>query len=121
MLRRPPSITRTDTICPDSTHCRSVVGCIGLALSHRMYRLDESGNAISTVGRWIFRTALAWLTWVLTESAAWLVVIAFADTIPMVVLSIFAGAVSDRIGPLRLMKAVQLGIRSEEHTLNSSH
>jgi len=85
-------------------------GGIGRALSHRMYRRYWTGNAVSTVGRWIFRTALAWLVWEITHSAAWLGIVAFAEIFPMVLLSVFAGAVSDRFGPLRLIKAVQLGI-----------
>lgn len=88
----------------------SALGGIGRALSHRMYRRYWTGNAISTVGRWIFRTALAWLVWELTNSTAWLGIVAFGEIFPMVLLSVFAGAVADRIGPLRLMRAVQLGI-----------
>jgi MFS family permease len=88
----------------------SVFGGIARALSHRMYRRYWTANAISTVGRWVFRTALAWLTWELTESPAWLGIVAFTEIFPMVLLSVFAGAVADRIGPLRLMRVVQLAI-----------
>ncbi|MEK9931427.1 MAG: MFS transporter [Rhodospirillaceae bacterium] len=86
----------------------SFLGGIGVALSHQQYRLYFITNLISTIGRWIYRSSAAWFTWKLTGSYEWLGIIAFADIFPMVVLSMFAGALSDRIGYMRVIRATQL-------------
>lgn len=86
----------------------TIFGGISQALSNPKYRLFWATNGISTAGRWVYRTAVLWLTWDLTNSTFWLGVMAFADVFPMVVLSIFAGAISDRIGYIRVIKAMQL-------------
>jgi predicted MFS family arabinose efflux permease len=86
----------------------SFLGGIGVALSHPQYRLYFITNLISTIGRWIYRSSAAWFTWKLTGSYEWLGIIAFADIFPMVVLSMFAGALSDRIGYMRVIRATQL-------------
>jgi len=87
---------------------RSFLGGIGVALSHAQYRLYFITNLISTIGRWIYRSSAAWFTWKLTGSYEWLGIIAFADIFPMVVLSMFAGALSDRIGYMRVIRTTQL-------------
>ena len=61
------------------------------------------------IGRWLHRMAAGWLAWELTESTSWLGIVAFADALPMVVLSIFAGAIGDRMGYLRVIRASQFG------------
>ena len=43
------------------------LGGIGKALSNRPFRRYWMANAGSIVGRWIYRTAVAWLVWELTE------------------------------------------------------
>ena len=54
-------------------------GGIGRALSHRDYCIYWTSNGINTIGRWMYRIAVGWLTWELTESTTWLGIIAFAD------------------------------------------
>lgn len=88
----------------------SLLGGIGAALSNPQFRLYWSTNAVSTIGRWVYRTAVGWLTWELTKDPKWLGIVAFADVFPMVALSIFAGAVSDRIGYMKVIRATQLGM-----------
>ena len=77
-------------------------GGIGRALSHRDYCLYWASNGITTIGRWMYRIAVGWLTWELTESTTWLGIIAFAESFPLVVFSILAGAIADRIGYIRI-------------------
>jgi len=84
-----------------------LLGGIGRALSHKAFFLLWWSNGIITSGRWMFRTALGWITWELTESPWWLGALAFADTIPMVLLSIFAGAWADRFGNLIVLRMSQ--------------
>lgn len=85
-------------------------GGIGKALSNRPFRRYWASNAGSTIGRWIYRTAVGWLVWELTRDPKWLGIIAFADLFPMVVLSIVAGAISDRVGYVRVIRLSQLGM-----------
>ncbi len=54
------------------------------------------------------RTAVGWLTWELTESTSWLGIVAFADLVPMVLFSILAGAIADRVGLMRIVKLSQI-------------
>lgn len=85
-------------------------GGIAAALSNPQFRLYWSSNAVSTIGRWVYRTAVAWLAWELTKDPKWLGIVAFADIFPMVALSIFAGAMSDRIGYMKVIRSTQLGM-----------
>lgn len=79
-------------------------GGIARALSTPQFRNYWAGNGISTTGRWAHRVAIGWLTWELTESEAWLGIVAFADLFPTVVIPIFSGVIADRIGYVRLMR-----------------
>ena len=91
-----------------SRQVSTLFGGIGRALSHRNFRRFWAADAISTVGRWMYRMAVGWLTWELTESTSWLGILAFADTFPMVVLSVFAGAIADRVGYVRVIRMCQI-------------
>jgi MFS family permease len=84
-------------------------GGIARALSIPEFRNYWAGNGISTIGRWAYRVAVGWLTWQLTESEAWLGIVAFADLFPMVVIPVFAGVIADRAGYVRLMRWTVLG------------
>ena len=83
-------------------------GGIGRTLSHSGYFLLWWGNGTNTTGRWLFKVSLGWLTWQLTESPAWLGIVAFADTFPMVIMTIIAGAWADRFGNLYLLRLSQM-------------
>lgn len=85
----------------------SLFGGMGGALRTPLYRRFFLSNFVSTIGRWLYRMAVGWLTWELTHSPAWLGVVAFCDTFPMVVLSPIAGALADRIGNVRIMRVSQ--------------
>ena len=85
----------------------AVFGGIGRALAHRIYRDFWMGNTVSQIGRWMWRTALGWLTWELTRSTSWLGIIAFAEAAPLVAFTLIAGALADRTGYFRIMRATQ--------------
>ncbi len=88
----------------------SLFGGIGTALANPQFLLFWSGNSFSTIGRWVYRTAVGWMVWELTGDPKWLGIVAFVDVFPMVVLSIVAGAISDRIGFVKLIKLAQIGM-----------
>ncbi len=80
------------------------VSSIVRALQNRNYRIYISGNAISLVGSWMQRLAIGWLTWQLTESGAWLGLMAFADLFPSIILGPIGGAIADRRSRLRILQ-----------------
>ena len=87
-----------------SMRTSQIFGGMGQALSHPNYRLYWIGQSTSITGRWMQRMAVGWLVWELTESTSWLGIVAFADTIPLLVFTLIAGAITDRIGYFRVMR-----------------
>ena len=55
----------------------------------------------------MYRIAVGWLTWEITESTVWLGIIAFAETFPLVIFSVIAGALADRMGYIRITVIAQ--------------
>ena len=88
----------------------AIFGGIGRALSNPVYRRYFISHTFSMTGRWLYRMAIGWLAWELTKSTSWLGVVAFADAFPMVVVSLVAGAIGDRMGFLRVVRFAQFGV-----------
>lgn len=82
-------------------------GALGRSLAIRDYRLFVIGNLTSNIGLWAQRIALGWLTWELTESAAWLGAIAIAESAPLLIFSVIAGTVIDRVDYFKLLRFTQ--------------
>ncbi len=80
---------------------RSGLAVIASTFRHRNFALFMWGMTPSLVTLWMQRLAIGWLAWQLTHSPTWLGLIAFADLFPTMVLSPFAGAMMDRINPLK--------------------
>jgi MFS family permease len=83
------------------------------ALRHRNYRLFWSGALIANIGSWMRTIALGWLVLELTDSALLLGVVSFAQTVPILLLSLPAGVVADRFsrrGVLFVTQALLLGL-----------
>ena len=78
------------------------------ALKHRNYRLFISGQVISLSGTWMQRVAQAWLVYELTKSAFALGVIGFATRAPVIVFSLFAGVLADRVDKRRILVTSQV-------------
>ena len=76
--------------------------------ANRNYWLYVIGNLFSTSGNWVQRVAMGWLTWELTESAAWLGAIAFADMFPTFIIGLVAGTIVDRTDSMRLLRITQI-------------
>lgn len=74
------------------------------ALGIRNYRIYTSGNIVAHFGMWAYRIGLLSLTWELTGSAFWLGAMAMADLFPTVVLSPLAGALTERINRMGMMR-----------------
>jgi len=77
------------------------------ALRHRNYRLLFFGQLISLCGVWMQITAQAWLILRLTNSPLWLGLIAAAQSLPVLLLSLPAGALADKAPKRTLLLATQ--------------
>ncbi len=80
---------------------------------HRNYALFISAQTPAMVTLWLQRLAVGWLTWELTNSPTWLGIIAFADMMPIFLISPFAGAVTDRINPLIPLRIAQVAMTTQ--------
>jgi MFS family permease len=69
---------------------------MGRSLAHRNFRLFFFGQGISLIGTWMQQIALIWLAYRLTHSALFLGLVGFASQIPAVVITPFAGVLTDR-------------------------
>jgi len=66
------------------------------ALQNRNYLIYLTGNTISLHGLWIYRVALGWFAWQLTESELWIGIVAFTQFAPAVLLGPVFGVLADR-------------------------
>lgn len=78
------------------------------ALRHRNFRLFLTGQIFALIGYWIQMVAQSWLLYRLTGSATLLGVLAFASSVPILLLSPLAGLWSDRCNLHRTMFATQI-------------
>jgi MFS family permease len=79
------------------------------ALRHRNFRLFFAGYVVSLVGVWMQRVAQSWLVLDLTGSAFYVGLVDAMGTLPVLLFSLYAGAVADRVSRHRMVVATQLG------------
>jgi MFS family permease len=77
------------------------------SLRHRNFRLYVTGQIISLTGTWMQSVAQGWLMHRLTHSAFWLGLLGFTQFLPVMLLSLWAGAVIDRMDRRRLLCMTQ--------------
>src|SRR2546422_6574076 len=77
------------------------------ALRHRNFRLFWTGQLISLVGTWMQSVAQGWLMHRLTSSAFMLGLLGFIQFLPVLVFSLWAGVVADRVDKRRLLLVTQ--------------
>lgn len=78
------------------------------SLRHRNYRLFFFGQVLSLIGTWMQIMAQQWLVYQLTSSSAWLGTIGFLQNIPILLFSLYAGLLADRMSKHRLMIMMQI-------------
>jgi MFS family permease len=78
------------------------------ALRHSNFRLFLSGQIFALIGYWIQMVAQSWLLYRLTESATLLGLLAFASSLPILLLAPVAGWWADRCNLHRTMFATQV-------------
>ena len=91
---------------------KSALGFEGVAVAfgNPDFRLYALASIPSLLGTWIQRVAVLWLAWELTESGTWLGVLAFADMLPVIVITPVAGAFADRLDRLAISRLLQYGM-----------
>jgi len=77
------------------------------ALRHRNYRLFFLGQLISLTGTWMQTVAQGWLVLRLTGSPLLLGLVAAASSLPVLLLSLPAGALADRVPKRRILLITQ--------------
>ncbi len=77
------------------------------ALRSRNYRLFWIGQLISLVGTWMQGTAQAWLVLQMTQSPLALGIVTTFQTLPIMALALFGGAIADRLPKYRLVLGTQ--------------
>jgi MFS family permease len=78
------------------------------ALRHRNYRLFFIGQLISLIGTWMQSVAQGWLVLRLTDSPALLGLVAAASSLPVLLFSLMAGTLADRLPKHKLLIITQV-------------
>ncbi|MGH7313052.1 MAG: MFS transporter, partial [Candidatus Rokuibacteriota bacterium] len=87
------------------------------ALNHADFRRFCTGQFVSQVGTWMHSVAQAWLVLQLTDSPLLLGLIGTLQFGPMLVFSVVAGAVADRLRKRRLLMVTQSALAAQALTL----
>ncbi|MFA6449830.1 MAG: MFS transporter [bacterium] len=77
------------------------------ALQHRNFRLFWCGQMISTTGTWMQNVALGWLIYRITNSPFYLGLMMTMNSLPILMFSLFAGIIADRVDKRRLVIITQ--------------
>lgn len=97
----------TSTSAQESAAATSRFPPIFRALRHRNYRLFFIGQLISLTGTWMQSVAQGWLVLRLSNSPAMLGLVAAATSLPVLLLSLPAGTLADRVSKRRLLLICQ--------------
>jgi len=79
------------------------------AFRHRNFRIFYAGYVVSLTGIWMQRVAQSWLVLDLTGSAFYVGLVEALGTLPVLLFTLYAGAVADRVSKHRMVIATQAG------------
>jgi MFS family permease len=86
-------------------------------MRHRNFRLWFFGQLTSLVGTWMQTIAQNWLVYQLTGSARDLGLVNFVGAIPLVPLTLYAGAIADRFSKRKIIFAMQSAMMAQAFIL----
>ena len=86
---------------------RAFAGGTFAALRHRDFRIFYGGQILSLVGTWMQSTAHGWLVLELTNSELLLGLVTAAGSIPVLLLTLYAGVMADRRDKRAIILAAQ--------------
>lgn len=78
------------------------------SLKYRNFRLFFPGLITSQVGIWIQNVALSWVVYDMTQSPFMMGTIMFLNTIPLFIITPFAGVIVDKFNRHRLLMIIQI-------------
>lgn len=78
------------------------------ALQHRNFRLFFYGQLVSLIGTWMQSVAQQWLVYRITDSPTKLGLVAAAGSLPVLLLSLWAGVLIDRLPKHKVILATQM-------------
>ena len=87
------------------------------ALRHRNFRLFFGGQLTSLIGTWMQTAAQSWLVLKLTNSPLMLGTVSFANYLPILFITLFAGVIVDRVDRRRLIILTQFLLMMSAFTL----
>jgi MFS family permease len=76
-------------------------------LEHRNFRIFWFGQTLSLIGTWMQTMAQGWLALELTNNAFFVAIVGTVGALPVVLLSLQAGVIADRVDKLKLVRAMQ--------------
>ena len=88
-----------------------------MALRHRNFRLFLTGQFISLCGTWMQTIAQGWLVLQLTNSAFLVGLVTALGSLPILLLSLYAGVVADRVNKRKFILLLQSLMLAEALTL----
>jgi MFS family permease len=80
------------------------------SLRHHNFRVYFLGQLVSLIGSWMQSAAQSWLVYDLTGSKAMLGLVGVAGTAPMLLSSMWGGALADRLPRRRILVWTQVGL-----------
>jgi MFS family permease len=86
---------------------------LGLLGRSRNFRLFWSGQTLSLMGTWMQSMAQGWLALELTNDPLLVGAVATATSLPILLLSLHAGVLADRMDRLVLLRAMQTGMLAQ--------
>ncbi len=78
------------------------------SLRNRNFSLYFAGQCLSLCGTWIQYVAMSWLIYRLTDSIILLATVTFVNQIPNLIITPFAGVLSDRFNKFRIIATTQV-------------
>jgi len=76
-------------------------------VAHRNFRIFWTGQTLSLIGTWMQSVAQGWLALQLSDDALVVGLVAAAASLPVLLLSLHAGVLADRVSKLRLVTLAQ--------------
>lgn len=86
-------------------------------LQHRNFRLFWIGQTVSLIGTWMQSMAIGWLALELSNSALLVGLVAAASSLPILLFSLHAGVIVDRVDKLRTVRICQILLAVEAGVL----
>lgn len=78
-----------------------------VSLKHKNFRYYFYGMCVSTIGTWMQNTAQPWLAYTLTKSALLLSLVSALQFVPVLLFSLFAGVLIDRLPKKKVLIVTQ--------------